>query len=125
MAAKKLLLVEDDAAIQRMYSKYFRFAGFEVITANDGTLVQETVELERPDIIIMDVMMPNFNGLDALRELKMRPNTRYIPVIMLSGNDDSALIQQALKLGAARYLIKSNTEPKNVAALAQELITHY
>lgn len=119
---KKLLLVEDDPYMQRMYERAFTAAGFSVNIANDGTIVFETVKLDRPDIIIMDVMMPNFNGLVALEELKASPFSQQIPVIMLSAASDDATIQKALKLGAIKYLIKSQVEPNEIIQIINDII---
>ncbi|MEK7059735.1 MAG: response regulator [Patescibacteria group bacterium] len=118
--AIKLLLVEDDPPIRRMYENAFEIAGFQVASAYDGTLVAETILNNPPDIVIMDVMMPNFDGLDTLRELKINPKTSSIPVIMLSANDDPKVIDKALKLGAAHYLIKSNVEPADVIKIIKD-----
>ncbi|MEK7594014.1 MAG: response regulator [Patescibacteria group bacterium] len=113
----KLLLVEDDPPIRRMYENAFEREGFEVQSAYDGTLVRETILNNPPDIVIMDVMMPNFDGIATLKDLKLNAKTSSIPVIMLSANDDPAVIKKALDLGAAHYLVKSNVEPSEVVAI--------
>lgn len=121
--ALKLLLVEDDPAIQRMYSYMFSRAGFDVQTANDGTIVYETILLNRPDIVVMDVMMPNFNGLTTLKELKANPKTQSVPVVMLSAYNDKDLVRQALKLGAAKYILKSSMEPEELVKTIKAVAT--
>jgi CheY-like chemotaxis protein len=73
----------------------------------------------------MDVMMPNFNGLKALEELKSKPETQNIPVIMLSANDDDAIVQKALGLGAARYLFKDKLEPSQVIQIIKEVMAKH
>jgi CheY-like chemotaxis protein len=116
------MLVEDDPAIQRLYTRAFQKAGFDVTLAKDGTIVYEIIQLHRPDIIIMDVMMPNFNGLNALEELKTRPDTQNIPVIMLSANNDNEIVQKALQLGAARYLFKDTAPLSELIAVINEVL---
>ncbi|MEK7600312.1 MAG: response regulator [Patescibacteria group bacterium] len=113
----KVLLVEDDPPIRRMYENAFERAGFRVSSAYDGTLVRETILNNPPDIVILDVMMPNFDGIATLKDLKINPKTKDIPVIMLSAYDDPELIKKALDLGAAYYLVKSNVEPSEVVAM--------
>jgi len=120
--AVKLLLVEDDPTVQRMYVHSFSEAGFEVMTADDGQLGVAAAVSQLPDIIIMDVMMPNMNGIDALKLLKENDQTKNIPVIMLSAFEDEALLKQALDLGVARYLIKSNLEPSIIVDLTNETL---
>lgn len=117
----KLMLVEDDPAIQRLYERAFMAEGFEVMLANDGTIVYETIRLHRPNIVVMDVMMPNFNGLKTLEELKSNYDTRGIPVVMLSANNDSDVVQKALQLGAVRYLFKDKLEPTEVVRIVKEV----
>ena len=113
----KVLLVEDDPPIRRMYENAFERAGCRVSSAYDGTLVRETILNNPPDIVILDVMMPNFDGIATLKDLKINPKTKDIPVIMLSAYDDPELIKKALDLGAAYYLVKSNVEPSEVVAM--------
>lgn len=118
----KLLIVEDDPMVRRMYDRAFAMEGFSIITAHDGTIVYETIKLNRPDIILLDVMMPNFNGIETLGELKEEWATHDIPVIMLSAYDDQEIIQKALSIGAARYLVKNEVEPKDIVAIIYEVL---
>jgi DNA-binding NarL/FixJ family response regulator len=120
--AIKLLLIEDDAVVRRMYDRTFAMAGFEVRTESDGTVVTETVELNRPDVIVMDVMMPNFNGLETLEDLKKNRKTQGVPVIMLSAYDDEKIVQKAMDLGAARYLVKNAVEPNQIVEIVKEVV---
>jgi DNA-binding NarL/FixJ family response regulator len=120
--AIKLLLIEDDAVVRRMYDRAFAMAGFEVRTESDGTIVTESVELNRPDIIVMDVMMPNFNGLETLEDLKKNRKTQGVPVIMLSAYDDEKIVQKAIDLGAARYLVKNAVEPDQIVSIIKEVV---
>ncbi len=115
----KVLVVEDDKIIQRMYSQVVQQAGHELLTAADGAEAQNAAESGHPDIIMMDVMMPHMNGIDALKTLKESEQTREIPVIMLSAYDDPELMQQALDAGAERYVTKSSMEPAQVIELLQ------
>lgn len=122
--ATKVLIVEDEPLVQRMYDRALSMAGLDVRLAKDGTIVFETILLNRPDIIILDVMMPNFNGLETLKELKKDRKTWSIPVIMLSANDNPEVIQQALSLGAERYLVKQNVEPQDIVNYINQAVEH-
>ena len=82
MATKVLLLVEDDPTLQRLYSRVFDEADFEVVVASDGVAIVEKASVESPDVILMDVMMPNRNGMEALGDLKDNEETKDIPEIM-------------------------------------------
>jgi len=118
----KLLLVEDNPYVQRMYAREFQSANFELTTADDGAVAVTTAQTLLPDVIVMDVMMPNMNGLEALKLLKENDSTKAIPVIMLSANDNDSVLKQAMDLGASRYLIKSSLEPQGLVDLINETI---
>ena len=120
--AIRVMLVEDSPTVRRMYERAFGIAGFDIMLANDGTIVYETALINRPDIIIMDVMMPNFNGLRSLEELKADGRTEKIPIIMLSAYSEDAIIKEALELGAARYLVKSEVEPKELIQIIKDTV---
>lgn len=110
----KILVVEDDQLIQRMYGRSLAQAGYTVVFANNGPEALDVATHERPDTILMDVMMPGMDGIEVLKELKANPATAPVPVIMLSANDDPELMQHALETGAVKYLTKSDVEPKQI-----------
>ena len=118
----RIVLVEDDPVIQRMYDRALSMSGFDTSISPDGTIVSDVARLSAPDLIVMDVKMPNFNGLEALKELKAGVGTGSIPVIMLSAFDDPELIQQALALGAEQYLVKSKYEPHEVVDIIKQVL---
>jgi len=120
-----LVLVEDDPFIQRMYERALTAAGFDVSLSPDGTILLEVSQLHAPDIILMDVKMPNFNGLETLEELKSGIGTREIPVIMLSAYDDPAIVNKAMALGAEKYLVKSQYEPMQVVDILKQILSNH
>ncbi len=122
-SAPRLLLVEDDPSLQRMYDLAFTKGGFTVVLSPDGTIVYETALQNPPDIIVLDVMMPNFNGLLALKELKSNMLTRGIPVIMLSANNDKAVIGEAMQLGASHYLIKGDNDIPQIITILKQVLS--
>ncbi len=120
--ATKILLVEDDPALQRLYVKILTQASYEYRLANNGVAIVEKALSEAPDLIIMDVMMPERNGMKALADLKNNDTTKNIPVIMLSAYQDDELLFQAMQLGAKRYLVKSMLEPSQVLDIVKETL---
>lgn len=121
----KILIIEDDPLMQRMYQKAFAFDGYEVSVAGDGVEGLEKVRSEKPTIILLDVMMPKQNGLDTLAKIKADPDLKGTPVIMLTNLAGSADAEKALKLGAVKYIIKSEQEPKQVVAMVKEILSGY
>lgn len=118
--ATKVLIVEDNPFIQRMYGRTFQEAGLSVISASDGSTVVDTATTEQPDVILMDVMMPHKNGIETLKDLKLHDQTKAIPVIMISAYEEPTLMQQALQLGAKQYLLKSAVEPSVLLKYIQD-----
>jgi len=117
MQRPKVLLIDDDDMIIRLYDRVLSGSGFNVSIARDGTIVAETIKYNRPDIILMDVMMPNFNGLETLKELKSHPLTSGIPVFMFSAYDDKELIRKTHEYGAEDYLLKSAYDPLEISKI--------
>jgi two-component system alkaline phosphatase synthesis response regulator PhoP len=122
----RILLVDDDPLLVRMYQKKFENDGYEVITANDGEDVFQKLSTTRPDLILLDIMMPKMNGLQVLEQIKATEAIKTIPVVMLSnvsGSESDTM--QALELGAVAYLVKSNYTPKEVVQKVKEILSAY
>jgi CheY-like chemotaxis protein len=119
---KKVLLVEDDDMMLRMYKKVFTFGGFEVIVAENGEDGLARAKETKPDLIILDVMMPKMNGLELLDKLKDDPKLKQIPTVMLTNLGMDHEIKKALDRGALLYLIKNEHDPKKVFEMVKELI---
>lgn len=119
---KKILIVEDDPSISLMYQKAFTFEGFEVTTSFDGAGVYEQVVANPPSIILLDIILPTVNGLQVLGKLKADPATQNIPVIMLSNLDSMKEIDEAIALGAVKYITKGNYEPVQVVELVKKIL---
>ena len=123
--AATILIVEDDALMSRLYQKAFTFEGYDVEVAADGQEGLDKVRNSNPTIVLLDVMMPKVNGLEVLERLKADPNTKGIPVIMLSilaGTQDA---ETALAKVAVKYIVKSEHEPKAVVEMVKEVLAGY
>jgi len=101
-----VLVVDDSADAREMYSEYLRHGGFRVATVADGSGAIQYAVTVRPDVIIMDLAMPNMSGVTATQWLKSNPRTRGIPVMVLTGYPYEAIGQGALEAGAVRLLTK-------------------
>lgn len=100
---EKVLIVDDDEKLRKLLTEYLQGYGFQVITLKDGASVLPTVRAELPDAVILDIMLPKKNGLEALRELRAEST---VPVIMLTAKGDDADRIVGLELGADDYLSK-------------------
>ncbi len=108
MANPKILFVDDDNFLRKVYEAELKEKNFDVVLAQDGEEGLEKAQLEDPDLIILDMIMPKKSGFEVLTELQRNPKTRNIPVIILSnlGQEDDK--KKGVDLGAVDYLIKDN-----------------
>jgi DNA-binding response OmpR family regulator len=102
----RILIVEDDAFIARLLSMSLERSGHSVIWASDGNDGLAQARAARPDLILLDVMMPGMDGFQVLRSLKQHPTTRTIPVIMLTAQTDGRSVLNGIDGGAEAYLSK-------------------
>src|SRR4030042_5905396 len=121
----KILIVEDDPLISRLYEKIFSFERYEISLAKDGQEGLDKARLEKPTLILLDIMMPKLNGLQVLERLKADPETKGIPVVMLTNLSGEKDAETALSKGAVKYIVKSEHEPKEVADMDKGLLAGY
>ena len=103
---RTVLVVEDDAPLRRMVSIFLRAAGYHVRPAEDGSSGLALARDERPDLVLLDLMLPELDGWEVLRRIKGDARTAAIPVLVLTASVDAPLTEQALRLGATRFLAK-------------------
>lgn len=114
--SKKILLVEDEDFIRELYQRQLTKAGFMVKTAADGTTALNDLGSESYDLILLDIMLPEMNGLQILREFKTKnPNSKTV-VILLTNLGQEAVIKEGFELGAQAYLIKASYTPDQVVS---------
>ena len=121
----KILIIEDDPLMLRLYQKIFRFEGFEVDVATDGELGLDSARKIKPTLILLDIMMPKLNGLQVLEKLKSDSETKKIPVVMLTNLAGSQDAEKAMSMGAVKYIIKSEYDPKQVTNMVKEILAGY
>jgi len=112
---KRILAVDDEPHILKLVSFSLRSGGFDVIEASDGLSALAIAEAERPDLILMDVMMPVLDGFEACRRLKDNPATMDIPVVMLTAKTQLSEQKTGMDCGAGGYICKPFT-PKDLVA---------
>ena len=105
---KRLLLVEDDRFLRRACEVSLKQRGFAVTSAVDGEEGLRLARSERPDLILLDMLMPKLSGLDVLKALRSDPTTRGLRVLVLSNSSREQDVQEVTRLGIEGYLVKSN-----------------
>ena len=119
----KVLAVDDERHIVRLVQINLKGAGYDVVTALDGYEALEKIEQERPDLLIMDVIMPYMSGLEVLERLRESDRTRDLPVLLLTVlAEDSALIQCEVLLGIS-YMLKPFNPADLIASVDRILLT--
>ncbi len=102
----KIVIAEDEPDIRELIAFTLRFAGYEVITGNNGEEGYQLTKAERPDLVMLDVRMPKLTGYEACKRIKAEPELAAIPVIFLSAKGQENEIEQGLAAGAEEYLLK-------------------
>ena len=119
----KILIVEDEPLVARMYQKSLSFDSHEVVTALGGKEGLQKVKSEKPDIVLLDIMMPEPNGMEVLERIMTDPETKHIPVVMLtnlSGKHDAEL---AKSKGAVEFWVKKDAQPKELGKKIEEILS--
>ena len=118
----KILLIEDDKDQVFMYRFKFEKEGFDFLSAKNGTEGLQTAKTGQPDLILLDLVLVNESGIDVLEKLKAAPETKNIPVIMLTNLAKKELKAQAEKLGIVDFIIKSQVLPAELVRRVREII---
>ncbi len=104
----KILIVEDDKFLRDLLARKLQDEKFEVVTAIDGEEGIKKTEEEKPDMVLLDLILPSINGFEVLKKIKENPKTSAVPVIILSNLGQKEDVERALNGGAKDYLIKAN-----------------
>lgn len=111
---KKILIVEDEELIRDLLQKRLSQEGYEVSIAKDGIEGLEKIKEVKPDLIVLDVVMPKMGGFEVMEEMNKNPKLKKIPVIVVSNSGQPVELQRAKDLGAKDWLIKTEFDPREV-----------
>ena len=104
---KKILFIEDESALQKTFGEILSQEDYEMIPALDGETGLEMAKTKKPDLILLDLILPKLHGLEVLKQLKEDPGTKGIPVIILTNLEGIGDVDKAIGLGATTYLVKA------------------
>ncbi|OGY93257.1 MAG: hypothetical protein A2406_01190 [Candidatus Komeilibacteria bacterium RIFOXYC1_FULL_37_11] len=122
MEGKKILIVEDDDFLLQMYSTKLELEGFKVFEAINGLQGLKVAQKEKPDLILLDLNLPELNGFEVLSQLKRDEETSSIRVLILTNYSQKEDIDRCLELGADDYLIKAHFVPSEVIAKIKDIL---
>lgn len=118
----KIVIAEDDQLINASLVQGFEDAGFEVTSAPDGEAAVAKIKEIKPDVVILDIMMPKLDGIGVLWEMKADPATEKIPAVMLTNLSDTETISKIIEAGAADYLLKSDQSIDQIVQKVREVL---
>ena len=119
----KILIAEDDSFLRNMYLAKLESEDFEVVLASDGEEALDKMKIEKPDIVLLDLLMPKKDGFQVLEEKSSNSEIKDIPVIILSNLSQSEKIKRCYALGAKDFLIKAYFVPAEVIEKIKNLIS--
>jgi DNA-binding response OmpR family regulator len=122
---KKILFIEDEAALQKTFGDLLEIKGYKMFSALDGQLGVSLAKSEKPDLILLDLVLPKVHGLDVLKQLKGDQNTKNIPVIILTNLEGISEVERALELGATTYLVKAQYDLEEVFIKIKKALGDY
>ncbi|HSX41636.1 MAG TPA: response regulator [Candidatus Saccharimonadales bacterium] len=116
----KVLIIEDDAILQSAYDTVLTMEGYETKTAPDGIEGLRLAQQENPDVILLDMLMPNLNGLEFLKAFDAKNKHPKTKIIVFSNMSVPSDVKDAMQLGASKYLTKSSFTPKEMVGIIKE-----
>src|SRR3989338_11160967 len=117
-----IVIVEDDAFLAQMYASKLTLEGYRVSIAPDGERGWQMIERERPDLVLLDILMPKMDGFAVLEKIRRSMSTQNIPVILLTNMSQKKDVERGLALGANDYLIKSHFVPTEVLGKIRKIL---
>ncbi|KKQ77238.1 MAG: Two component transcriptional regulator, winged helix family [Parcubacteria group bacterium GW2011_GWC1_38_6] len=119
---KKVLLVEDDPFLVDIYKNKLEESHYEVEAVGDGEKAIEKIKEIKPDVVLLDIILPSMDGWEILRIIRNNPDTKDLKVIMLSNLGQKEEVEKGVDLGATKYLIKAHFTPSEVVKEINELL---
>ena len=119
---KTILFIEDESALQTTFRGILTEQGYEMVSALDGEIGFKLARIKKPDLIILDLILPKLHGFEVLEKIKECQETKNIPVIVLTNSEETVNVEKALELGATTYLVKANYSLKEVIEKVKKAI---
>lgn len=118
----KIAVVEDEATLQNVLTEWLSSSGYEAFGITTGSEALQRIPRELPDLVLLDLILPEVNGFEVLSELQKNPSTAKIPVVILSNLGGEADRDRALKLGAKAFLVKSENDFPSILKIIKQFL---
>jgi len=120
--AKTILFIEDESALQKTFGDILGKESYDMISALDGETGLRLAKSKKPDLILLDLILPKVHGFEVLKELKSDPETKDIPIIVLTNSEAIEDVNKAIELGAKTYLVKTQYNLEEVLEKVKKAI---
>lgn len=118
----KIIFVEDEPTLQKTLCDILLREGYDVKTAFDGVAGLEMIKREKPDLVLLDLILPKMDGFTVLKKMREDPETKDIPVMVLTNLEGTSDVERVLELGATTYLVKANYDLSEVVAKVKQAL---
>lgn len=121
--SKKILIIEDDEVMRKLLAEYLEQEKYLVKIAADGESGIQSALSEKPDLILLDIVLPKKNGYEVLKDLRSDKEMKNVPIILLTNLDSISDVEKALELGATTYLVKADYKLEEISAKVKEFLS--
>jgi len=122
MEKKKILFIEDEMRLQNTMKSVLESAGYDVFVAFDGEVGMKTMEDKKPDLVLLDLILPKKDGYDVLEFMKSKAELASVPVIVLTNLEEKFDIEKTMSYNVCAYLVKTNYTPKEIVGKIREVL---
>ncbi len=119
---KRILLIEDSQSTRMTYKRIFEEGGFYILEASTGQEGWDLTLSKKPDLVVLDLILPDMHGLEVLKNIRSHVETKTVPVMVLTTVQESEEVQRTLSFGASRYVHKGSVTPEKIIEIAQDLL---
>ena len=119
---KKILIIEDDPFLSEMYAAKLNQNDFQTEVATDGKSGLAKIKADKPDLVLLDIVLPKMDGFEILKAIKGDPKFKDVPIVLLTNLGQKSEVEKGLSLGADEYIIKAHFTPTAVVAKVKEIL---
>jgi DNA-binding response OmpR family regulator len=119
---KNILFIEDEAVMQKAVGEFLGAKGYNVLAALDGELGVAMARAKKPDLILLDIVLPKKDGFEVLKDLQAAPETKTIPVIVLTNLSQMGDVSKIMEMGVTTYLVKSDQSLTDILAIVEKTL---
>ncbi len=122
MDKKKVMIVEDDAVLVNALTLALQDEGYDITVATDGEEAEKMIPKVKPDLILLDLLLPIKSGFEVLKEVRENPETKDVSVVILTNFEQETSVDEGMRLGAKDYIVKANIDIKDIPGIVKKYL---